>query len=131
MIMPEETAPPHIGRKIERIRTIRGMKQETLAALMKLTQGAISRMEQSATVEESKLKAVAEALGVTVETIQNFDENALLGTSNFYNPQFQDNSTAVVNNFNSVEKIVELYERLLESEREKVKLLESILKSKT
>lgn len=128
MSMSEKTTQPHVGKKIERIRTIRGMKQDTLASILKITQGAISRMEQSATIDEAKLKSVAEALGVTVETILNFDEDALLGTSNFFNPQFQDNATAVVNNFNQIEKIVALYERLLASEREKVEILQNLLK---
>lgn len=127
----DEMERPHIGKKIERIRSIRGMKQETLAGILNLSQGAVSRMEQSETVDEDRLKAVADALGVTVETITNFDENALLGTSNFFSSHFQDNATAVVNNFNPVEKIVELYERLLASEREKNALLNSQLKDKT
>jgi len=116
---------PHVGKKIERIRTIRGMKQETLAVLLNVTQGAVSRMEQSEHIEEEKLQSVATALGVTVDTIKNFDEDALLmGTSNFFSPHFQDQSAAVINQFNPAEKIVELYERLLASERKRVEELE-------
>ncbi len=87
-------------------------------------------MEQSENIDDGKLKSIAEALGVSVETIKNFDEDSLLGTSNFFNSHFQDNSTAVINQFNPLEKIVELYERLLESERERNKALEEQLKKK-
>ncbi len=124
------TKVPHIGRKIERIRMLKGIKQETLASLMGTTQGAISKIEQCEAVDDEKLKIIAEALNVPMETIKNFDEDALLGTSNFINPSFQDNSTAVINQFNPLEKIVELYERLLEVERKRNEQLETLLKDK-
>jgi transcriptional regulator with XRE-family HTH domain len=44
------TTAPHIGRKIERIRLLRGMKQETLAGHLGVTQASISKMEQSETI---------------------------------------------------------------------------------
>ncbi|OJW84158.1 MAG: hypothetical protein BGO69_11850 [Bacteroidetes bacterium 46-16] len=128
--MPE-IATPHIGKKIERIRSLRGIKQETLAAALNMSQGAVSKLEQSETIEDEKLKLIAEALGVSVDAIKNFDENAILGTSNFFNSHFQDNAAAVINQFNPIEKIVELYERLLESERQKNELLEAQLQKHT
>jgi transcriptional regulator with XRE-family HTH domain len=126
---------PHIGRKIERIRMIRGIKQETLATALGLSQGAISRMEHTETIEDDKLATVANALGVSVDDIKNFDETTVLGASNYFSApaHFQDHSIAaatVVNNFNPIDKIVELYERLLDSERKRIELLESKLNSK-
>jgi transcriptional regulator with XRE-family HTH domain len=126
----EEKPIGHIGKKIERIRTIRGVKQDDLAARLNVTQGAISRMEQSEHVDDERLRTVADALGVTVDAIKNFDEDALLATSNFFNPHFQDQATAVINQFNPIEKIVELYEQLLTSERKRIELLEAQLNSK-
>mgnify|MGYP001606944881 CR=1 FL=1 len=103
----------HIGRKIEHIRLLKGMKQETLADLLDITQGAVSKIEQSENIDDNKLRSIAKALGVTADTIKYFDEDMLLGTANFYNTHFQDNATAVVNHINPVDKIVELYEKLL------------------
>ena len=40
----------HIGRKISRIRELRGIKQEVLAAELGLNQQAISKIENSATI---------------------------------------------------------------------------------
>jgi transcriptional regulator with XRE-family HTH domain len=115
----------HIGRKIERIRMLRGVKQETLATALGITQAAVSKMEQSQKVSEEKLVQIAEILGVTTDAIKNFNEDAAV--NNIQNT-FHDN--AVQNQFNPIEKIVELYERLLKVEREKVELLESQLKKK-
>jgi len=45
----------HIGRKISKIGELRGMKQETLATKLGISQQAISKIEQSAEVEEDAL----------------------------------------------------------------------------
>ena len=92
----------------------------------------MSKIEQSETVEEQMLQQIAEILGVTPEAIKNFSEDAVF---NIIGHTFKDNS---VNNgafnisctFNPLEKLIEqfeenkkLYERLLQSEREKIELL--------
>jgi transcriptional regulator with XRE-family HTH domain len=121
----------HIGRKIERIRELRGMKQETLADLLGVSQQAVSRMESSQDVEEERLQKVATALGVTPEAIRHFSEEALFNNINSIHDTHENsvNTFHVVNyQFNPIEKIVELYERLLKSEREKVELLQSLIK---
>jgi transcriptional regulator with XRE-family HTH domain len=41
----------HIGRKISKIRELKGMKQETLALELGISQQAVSKMEQSADVD--------------------------------------------------------------------------------
>ena len=127
----------HTGTKVKRIREFRGLKQEALAVKLGISHQAVSKIEQSEEIEDDKLASIAEALGVTVDTIKNFDENAVLGVSNFFNPHFEGNSTAVHNSFNPLEKLMELvdenrnlYERMLETERSKVKLLEDLLKTK-
>lgn len=120
----------HIGRKISRIRELRGMKQDALAAELGISQQAISKIEQSETVEEEILKRVARVLGVSVEAIENFSEEAVFNIiSNTFHNNSHDNSSLISSamnyqpTFNTIEKIVELYERLLQSEKEKVELL--------
>ena len=53
----------HLGRKIERIRRLRGMTQTDLGELLGVTKQAISKMEQSEKIDDDKLKQVADALG--------------------------------------------------------------------
>ena len=136
--MTETTTQPHIGHRIERIRTIKGMKQETLASLLNITQGAVSRIEKSQNVDDEKLQLVADALGVSVDTIKNFDEQAAI---NIISSNFHDNASVNSNcslTFNPIEKWLEvieenkkLYERMLENERKRNEQLEMLLKLMT
>ncbi|WP_134088824.1 helix-turn-helix domain-containing protein [Olivibacter sp. XZL3] len=123
-------ATNHIGRKISRIRELRGMKQEALAIELGVSQQTVSNMEKSAAIEADVLAQVASILGVTPEAIENFSEEAIF---NIINNTFQDNSSNNNNymcTINPLDKIVELYERLLEAEKSKVAYLEKLLKLK-
>ena len=53
----------NIGKKICKIRELRGMKQEAVAAELGISQQAFSKIEQSAEVEESALQKIAAVLG--------------------------------------------------------------------
>ena len=129
----------HIGRNISRIRELRGMKQEALAIAIGVTQQTVSNLESSEAVEVERLLEVAKALGVTVEAIENFSEESVF---NFFN-NFYDSSSSQGNSFNQgmyatfnpLDKVVELYERLIQAEKElvqaekeKVEYLEKLLK---
>lgn len=127
-VMEAATKNNHIGKKIGRIRELRGMKQEALAMELGISQQAISNIEQSETIEDTKLKEIAKALGVTPEAIENFSEEAVF---NIINNTFKDNSSNNNNylcTINPLEKIIELYERLVQAEKDKVSFLEQQLK---
>ena len=119
--------PIHIGRKISRIREIRGMKQDHLAMELGISQQAISRIEQSEQVDGTTLDKIAEVLGISVEGLKGFSEEGIVNYFNTFNDQSGSgaffSSTNLHCTFNPLDKVVELYERLLESEREKVELL--------
>jgi len=132
--MVTETKPTemHLGRKISRIRELRGMKQETLAQELGISQQAISKLEQSEHIEDEKLEQVAKALGVSADAIRGFDEQKAI---NIISSTLHDTSIAGANynpvfNFNPIEKIVELYERMLTMEKEKNDMLEKLLQEK-
>lgn len=108
------------------------MKQETLANELGISQQAISKIEQSADVEDEALTKIGKVLGVTADAIKNFSEEAIVN----YFSTFNDNSTnngaiyAFNSTFNPIEKLIEvyeenkkLYEQLLQSEREKIEIL--------
>ncbi|CAC9974801.1 helix-turn-helix transcriptional regulator [Flavobacterium panici] len=135
--MSTQTRSNHIGRKISRLRELKDMKQEALAQALGTSQQTISAIENSETVDEEKLIEIAKVLGLSVEAIKNFSEEAVF---TYFNT-FYDNSQGTVGNhyctFNPLDKLVEsfeenksLYERLLESEREKISYLEKLLNSK-
>jgi transcriptional regulator with XRE-family HTH domain len=122
----------HIGRKIGRIREMKGIKQEALAIELGVSQQTVSNIEKSSKVEDEVLEKIAKALGVTGDAIRNFSEEAVTNYFNTFNQSvsssnFGHNNTCT---FNPLDKLVELfeenkklYERLLDSEREKVELL--------
>ena len=127
----------HHGRNIKRFREMFGLKQEALALELgdDWSQKKVSRMEENERVEDEVLEQVAKILKVPVEAIKNFDEE---GAYNYFNT-FNDNSSANgsfgVNNhnfnFNPIDKIVELYEALLKSEKEKVEILQKLIPDKS
>jgi len=132
--MNTEIKTRHIGRQISRIRELCGIKQEALAIAMGISQQSISKIESSENIKENKLEDVAKALGVTKEVILNFSDEIVL---NILLNTLSGSSIPTVNlqsNFNPLDKIAELYERLIkaekdlvQSEKDKVIYLEKLL----
>lgn len=133
--MTAATKPNHIGRKISRIRELRGMKQEALAEALNISQQAVSKIEQTPEIENDKLEEIAKILGVTKEGIENFSEEAVFNiisntvTNHDNGALFNYNPT-----FNPLDKLLEaheenkkLYERLLQAEQDKNEYLEKLL----
>ena len=113
------------------------MKQEALAQALGTNQQAISAMENSETIDDEKLVEVAKALGVSVEAIKNFSDEAAINYFNTFNES--PNNYFGLNNctFNPLDKLMEtveenkkLYERLLQAEKDKIEYLEKLLKEK-
>lgn len=130
----EKTNRTHLGRKISRIRELRGMKQEALAIELGISQQSISKLEQSAEIEDATLEKVAKVLGVTKEAILQFSDDAVINYFNTFNDNSFNNGAynAFNCNFNPIDKLIEaleankeLYERLLASEKEKVEILKN------
>lgn len=122
----------HHGKNITRFRQMLGMKQDALATVLgdEWTQLKISRLEAKEEIEDGILAEVASALKIPVEAIKNFDEEAAVSiVANTFTSQ--DTSTLNAINpyctFNPIDKIMELFERLLASEREKTDLMKEIL----
>lgn len=131
--MTTATKPNHIGRKISRIRELRGMKQEVLAEALNISQQAVSKIEQSPDIEDDKLEEIAKVLGVTKEAIENFSEDNVF---NIIGNTYHDNSSSLNYDctFNPLDKLIntyeenkKLYERLLQAEQDKIKYLEKLL----
>jgi transcriptional regulator with XRE-family HTH domain len=123
----------HQGKNIKRFREMLGIKQERLASEMgeDWSQKRISVLEQKEVIEQDILDQVARILNVNSEAIKNFDEDSVISNIN----TFYDNSAFNFQcTFNPIDKWLEameenkkLYERLLQSEKEKVELLQRLL----
>ncbi|MEF9478609.1 helix-turn-helix transcriptional regulator [Chryseobacterium sp. 1B4] len=125
----------HQGRNIKRFREILGIKQEALAFELgdDWNQKKISLLEQKETVESDILARVARILKVPAEAIENFDEehaiNIISNTASFDNcqqPAFFNNQPT----FNPLDKMVELYERMLKQQQEIIDKLEKLIQNK-
>lgn len=106
-----------------------GVKQEHIANELNMTQQAISKLEQKEEIEEDVLAKVAKVLNVPTDAIKNLSDEA---TFNIIANSYHDQSSAVIYqcNFNPMDKVVELYERLLAAEKDKVAMLEKLLEGK-
>lgn len=119
-----------------RFRQMLGMKQDLLASIMgdDWSQIKVSRLEAKEEIEPDILDEVARALKIPAEAIKNFDEEAAISIVANTFTDFKDNASASAMNyyptFNPIDKIVELYEALLKSEREKIAFLEKMLQEK-
>jgi transcriptional regulator with XRE-family HTH domain len=122
----------HQGRNVKRFREMLGIKQEAFATELgdEWNQKKVSLLEQKETIEDDLLQQVAKVLKVPAKAIKNFDEKSAL---NIISNTFTSNDTSTLNainyypTFNPIDKIVELYDALVKSEKEKVEMLQKML----
>ena len=100
---------------------------------MELINKSFSKIEKQEEIEEGLLTKIAEVLGVSTEVIKDFDvEKTIFNIShhNYRDANIAEGATtyAIVQQINPLEKIVELYERLLKSEQEKIDILKNYTK---
>jgi transcriptional regulator with XRE-family HTH domain len=128
----------HEGRNIKRFREMLGIKQDALAIELgdDWNQQKISLLEQKETIDAPLVQQISAALKIPVEAIQNFDEDAAINViANTFNnhdhstPQF----ASIINNsptFNPLDKMIELYERMLQQQREMIEKLDRLIEKK-
>lgn len=105
-----------------------GKKQETLAAEMggDWTQKKVSLLEQKEEIEPAILQEVAKALKIPASAIENFDEDAAVQIiSNTFNDNAVLNGINYNPTFNPVDRVVELYERIIKEKNEEIERLRS------
>lgn len=128
----------HQGRNVKRFREMLGIKQEALAFDLgeDWNQKKISLLEQKDVIEDPLLQKISEVLKIPVEAFQNFDEeqavNVIANTYSFQD--FKDNAVASGFNyqpsFNPLDKMVELYERMLQQQKQMIDKLEKLIQDK-
>jgi len=137
-------AKRHEGHNVKRFREILGVKQESLASDLgeEWTQKKVSSMEAKERLNDELMEQVAKALNIPADAIRNFDEEkTIFNIQHNYEGSNQGDSAVISNTveigqnsctFNPLDKLIEsyeenrmLYERLLQSEKEKVELLKA------
>ncbi|MFT4152357.1 helix-turn-helix domain-containing protein [Parafilimonas sp.] len=116
----------HQGRNAQRIRIYFGIKQEVLAKELDISQSQLSLIEHQPVIEESMLNKLSQALGVSPDIIKKFDvARAIYNINNYRDTTINGSNSGsgtAHQHLNPIDKVVELYERLLNSEREKLEL---------
>ena len=125
------------------------MNQEGLSELVHLSQPAVSKYEKMKVIDDEMLQRFARALNVPFDYLKTLEEDAQtvvfenntvndseqntggakinIGTVKSYTEDTDNDSR--VNNFNPIDKITELYERLLKEKDEKYAALERRLQN--
>lgn len=132
----------HHGHNIRRTRIEKNIKQDALSELVHLSQPAISKYEKTREIDDEMLQRFARALGVPFDYLKNLEEDAqtVVFENNTVNNTDQGGATTNVgyvaseennktNHFNPIDKITELYERLLKEKDEKYEALERRLRN--
>jgi len=125
----------HQGRNIKRFREMLGIKQEALAYELgeEWNQKKISLLEQKEEVDTPLLEQISQVLHIPVEAFQNFDEEQAVNViANTFNERSFENAFAnnCTFNFNPIEKMIELYERMLAQQKEMIEKLEKLVDKK-
>lgn len=121
----------HHGTNVRRWREWRNMNQDVLAEKIGVSQATLCGYERKEKLEPETLEKIAKALEIPVEAITEIsNESSVNIFSGTWNDHAWASGSLYNPTFNPIDKIVELYEKLLEAEKEKVTLLEEALKNK-
>ena len=119
----------HHGRNIRRLRDMLGIKQNVIAEAINMSQQNFSKLEQKEMIDNETLEKIAKVMEIPSEVIKNFSEDAAI---NIISSTLHGNSGSVMFNptFHTVEKVVELYDKLLAGKDEQIALLKKMLEGK-
>jgi len=112
----------YLRKKIKSILGIKATPQKTLAERMEEMQGTISNLLTTPKNNDERLMEITEKLNVSLKFIQRLQiGKAVQITSNTFTDSSTYNGINSHCTFNPIDKIAELYERILAAEREKCK----------
>ena len=122
--METKTKSTH-GYNVRRLRDILDVKQETIASALGMTQQNLSKLEQKAEIEDELLAKIADAMQIPVEAIKNFDDKCVF---NVISNSFADSSSVAI--INPIDKVAELYERIIKEKDGQIELMKGLLDKK-
>jgi transcriptional regulator with XRE-family HTH domain len=109
----------HLGQNIARLRGMRRWTQKEMCAKLNIAQPEYSRLEKKELIDDELIERIAIALEVSPEIIKEFREEAIF-TNNIYE---QNNTISQVYfQTNSLETIIELYNKLLKEKDEVIEM---------
>ena len=120
-----------IGDKIKRIRDIKGLKQEDIAALLKITPQAYSKVERNETkLDTDRLEEIAKIFNMTVDEIQQFDDKNLF-VNNLQECKESITINNITNHYNSdqtiIDSLLQQHKEMIASLKDEIQFLRSQL----
>lgn len=110
-----------LGKKIRLIREMKGLKQETVANILGMTQNGYGKIERDETdVPYSRLCSIAEAFGVSVADLVNLEEQKIVYAINNHQPTIE----AMINHATTPKKD---WEERISSLETDIKFLKNLL----
>ena len=120
-----------IGDKLKRIRDIKGLKQEDIAALLKITPQAYSKVERNETkLDTDRLEEIAKIFNMTVDEIQQFDDKNLF-VNNLQECKESITINNITNHYNSdqtiIDSLLQQHKEMTASLKDEIQFLRSQL----
>ena len=121
-----------IGENIRKIRELKGLKQETVAERLKMSQANYSKLENSdADIPQARLEEIAKALDVEVEDILRFDQRIFFNQTNSpFSNSCNFNSPININDIKVFEEIIESKNKLISALEKQILMMEALMKDK-
>jgi transcriptional regulator with XRE-family HTH domain len=111
----------HLGRKVQRLRELTGIKQTSLSRLTGFSQQYISKLEQSVYIPEEILEKLATGLGLTADLIKHFDEErAILSIQNNFFFQEANANSQGTSELEQFDRALLLFDRILANKRKSI-----------
>lgn len=125
--MSEMDLSTNLSLKIRKIREIKGFSQDYVATKMNITQNTYSKIERGETsLTINKLLDICNALEVDIKTLMSFDEKMVF-TNCTQSGNFGENNTFI---FNTIDKVQELYDRIIKLKEDEIQRLNEIINKK-
>jgi transcriptional regulator with XRE-family HTH domain len=114
----------NLGNKIKILRELKGISQEAVAIKMGISQQAYRKIESGATrLTIDRAETIAKELDIELDQLLNFNPANYLY-------QFTQSGIFNNNHMHPIEKIQELYEKLLSEKDAKIASLEKLLEER-
>lgn len=119
------------GANVRRWREWRGINQDVLAEQIGVSQTTLSSYEKKEKLDLEILEKIAKALDIPVEAITEINnENPINIFSGTWNDNAFASGTIYNPSFNPIDRVAELYERMLKEKDSVIELLKEVLGGK-
>lgn len=120
------------GANVRRWREWRNINQDVLAEMIGVSQATMSGLEKKEMIEPETVEKLAKALDIPIEAITDLDSGSSINivSGTFASVVSENNTNNYSPTYNPLDRVAELYERLLKAEQEKVELLQEVLRDK-